>query len=250
MMRPSTADYRDILAVLHAAGKSDPADPFSESTLTALQRLIPCDAVSYGDYDPERDNREARARMVGDWVQMPREIAQAYIALLHTDPLPPRGKSRGRGVRISDVLSTRQWRRSALYQEVAHPVRIEYMLRLWLATPSAVLGGIDFDRERRDFTERDRLVLDALAPHLLQLRIRAGLHTRVRDNAMLARLTAREREILDLVAAGHTNPQIAAVLHLATGTVRKHLDNIYAKLGVHSRAAATARVPQRHNEIT
>ena len=54
-------------------------------------------------------------------------------------------------------------------------------------------------------------------------------------------LTPREREILTWVARGKTNREIAAVLYLARGTVRKHLDNVYAKLDVGSRAGAVAR---------
>ena len=46
--------------------------------------------------------------------------------------------------------------------------------------------------------------------------------------------------MLDLVAAGWTNREIGAMLFIATGTVRKHLDNTYAKLGVRSRAQAVA----------
>jgi DNA-binding CsgD family transcriptional regulator len=53
-------------------------------------------------------------------------------------------------------------------------------------------------------------------------------------------LTRREHEVLSLVAGGLTNPQIAARLSVAPGTVRKHLDNVYAKLGVPGRAAAVA----------
>ena len=54
-------------------------------------------------------------------------------------------------------------------------------------------------------------------------------------------LTPREREILAWVARGKTNREIAAALYLAPGTVRKHLDNVYAKLDVGSRAGAVAR---------
>jgi DNA-binding CsgD family transcriptional regulator len=53
-------------------------------------------------------------------------------------------------------------------------------------------------------------------------------------------LTAREAEVLRLVAAGKTDRQIAAALVLSEATVGRHLANVYAKLGVSSRAAATA----------
>ena len=53
-------------------------------------------------------------------------------------------------------------------------------------------------------------------------------------------LSAREVEVLRLVAAGRTNRQIAASLVISEHTVARHLQNIFAKLGVSSRAAATA----------
>jgi DNA-binding CsgD family transcriptional regulator len=53
-------------------------------------------------------------------------------------------------------------------------------------------------------------------------------------------LTARELQVLRLVAAGETNKAIAAVLVLSDRTVERHARNIFAKLGVSSRAAATA----------
>ncbi len=53
-------------------------------------------------------------------------------------------------------------------------------------------------------------------------------------------LTGREAEILALIAAGHSNPEIAEALVLSAGTVSRHVANIYAKLGIHNRAQATA----------
>jgi LuxR family transcriptional regulator, maltose regulon positive regulatory protein len=53
-------------------------------------------------------------------------------------------------------------------------------------------------------------------------------------------LTAREAEVLGLVAAGHTNNEIAADLVLSTHTVERHLQNAYRKIGVRNRADAAA----------
>ena len=58
--------------------------------------------------------------------------------------------------------------------------------------------------------------------------------------ALPGRLTAREVEVLRHVAAGKTNREVAAVLFLSEKTVGNHLASVYAKLGVASRAAATA----------
>jgi LuxR family maltose regulon positive regulatory protein len=54
-------------------------------------------------------------------------------------------------------------------------------------------------------------------------------------------LSPREIELLRLVAAGQTNQEIAQELFLAIGTVKKHLNNIFGKLGVSSRTQAIAR---------
>jgi DNA-binding CsgD family transcriptional regulator len=51
-------------------------------------------------------------------------------------------------------------------------------------------------------------------------------------------LTPRERQIFALVARGKTNQEIAQSLWIAPTTVRRHLENIYAKLGVRTRTAA------------
>jgi DNA-binding CsgD family transcriptional regulator len=53
-------------------------------------------------------------------------------------------------------------------------------------------------------------------------------------------LSAREREVMSLIAGGHTNGEIAAHLFLAEKTVKNHVRRIYSKLGVASRPAAIA----------
>ena len=51
-------------------------------------------------------------------------------------------------------------------------------------------------------------------------------------------LTRREREVLELVAEGKTNKEIGGQLWISTGTVRRHLENTFRKLDVHTRTAA------------
>ncbi len=51
-------------------------------------------------------------------------------------------------------------------------------------------------------------------------------------------LTSREREVLALMAAGHTNQEIASDLFLSTGTVKNYISSIYSKLGVNDRTQA------------
>ncbi len=58
------------------------------------------------------------------------------------------------------------------------------------------------------------------------------------DDAPNLGLSARETEIMSLIAGGHTNGEIASRLFLAEKTVKNHVNRIYAKLHVASRAAA------------
>ncbi len=59
--------------------------------------------------------------------------------------------------------------------------------------------------------------------------------------ALPERLTAREREVLALIAAGLSNPEIAARLFITVGTVKSYVNSIFAKLAVTSRTQAVAR---------
>ena len=61
----------------------------------------------------------------------------------------------------------------------------------------------------------------------------------------LSRLTEREREVLDLLAQGMTNKEIAEKLVITTNTVKRHLKAIFEKLNVHTRSAATAKIAGR-----
>jgi len=62
--------------------------------------------------------------------------------------------------------------------------------------------------------------------------------SRTVERTVAQRLSAREAEVLYWVARGKSNSEIATVLNLKTGTVKKHLERIYPKLGVENRTAA------------
>jgi two-component system nitrate/nitrite response regulator NarL len=83
---------------------------------------------------------------------------------------------------------------------------------------------------------------DILSPGLA-----AGLAGEIRRRAEPSApvLSPREREVLDLIAAGHTIPAIAARLYLAPSTVKTHVQRLYEKLGVSDRAAAVAEAMRR-----
>jgi two-component system nitrate/nitrite response regulator NarL len=83
----------------------------------------------------------------------------------------------------------------------------------------------------------------AFAPEV-QSGLASELHERDRGQQGPV-LTTREREVLKLVAAGHSAPEIADKIHLSPATVKSHLQAIYDKLGVAERAAAVAEGMRR-----
>lgn len=59
-------------------------------------------------------------------------------------------------------------------------------------------------------------------------------------DARARKLTAREVEVIGMLAAGHTTPEIASRLHISTVTARNHIQNILEKLELHSKAELVA----------
>ncbi|MDO8147785.1 helix-turn-helix transcriptional regulator [Isoptericola sp. b515] len=86
------------------------------------------------------------------------------------------------------------------------------------------------------FGERQVTMCRLLLPALREMLV--AVATGVEPDAPA--LTARQREIVELVATGPTNQEIAHALGISVGTVRAHLDQVYARLGVSSRTAAVA----------
>jgi len=83
----------------------------------------------------------------------------------------------------------------------------------------------------------------ALAPEA-----QAGLAAQVQERERSAdapQLTAREREVLQLISEGLSAPDIGKRIHLSPTTVKSHLHKLYEKLGVSDRAAAVAEAMRR-----
>ena len=103
-------------------------------------------------------------------------------------------------------------------------------------SPSRALD-VGATRATRDFSGRDRAVLDLIRPAIRPaLRIREAAAGAYRA----AGLTERETQVVLLAASGLSNARIGTELFIAPGTVKKHLDHIYDKLGVGNRTQAAA----------
>lgn len=227
------SDYRKVLDVIYAAGEVEGPIACPEPVLQSLRELVPCDVVTFHERSttPERVvlyTGEPQGTMTAD-------IRSAHRRLRHEDPLQPAVGAR----RIDDVIAMHDFRRRRFYLEVHRPLGVEYLLWLYL-DPARSDARLEFDRSDTDFAERDRRVLDVLLPHLRQVLLRAQLRRRAVNSAH--GLTSREREVLACVAEGRTNIEIGRLLGISPETVRKHLENTYEKLGVHTRTGAVAAV--------
>jgi two-component system response regulator DesR len=69
-------------------------------------------------------------------------------------------------------------------------------------------------------------------------RVGAGERVFARFERQNALLSDRERDVLALIAAGATNPEIALALHLSRHTVKEHTSSLYRRLGVRNRVEA------------
>jgi len=135
--------------------------------------------------------------------------------------------------RISDSVPIERFRRSALYNDYYRRIRIDHAMALPVYVRDGLLVSFVLNRTRRDFSDRERALLDLLRPHIARVYQKIGF---------LSRLTAREAEVLRWVAAGKSDAQIGAILGASPRTVQKHLQRVYEKLGVEGRTAAAMRL--------
>jgi DNA-binding CsgD family transcriptional regulator len=151
---------------------------------------------------------------------------------------PERGGDLRQVIKYSDFYSPRQWHNSGIYRDYFRVAGVEHGLVMFFPVPGwppreATLRLAFFRASGPDFSERERELLALLRPHLHEAYLDAE-----RRRCRTPQLSPRQWDLLRLIAAGHTNGQIARRLDVSEGTVRKHLENLYAKLQVNSRTAA------------
>jgi DNA-binding CsgD family transcriptional regulator len=238
MVRLAIRDVHDALEFVHTAASADSNDPFPSEALAVLGRLIPGEFATYSEWDTT--GAPHATKVVGaPVVPISVDIAEARRDLCCSYPLTVVGRSsEQRALRLSDFVPLRELRSAEYYDRVLRPLGIDYELRLFLTSPSGTSRVFAFTRTRSqgDFSERDRALLELLRPFLVEIRNRHERPNSARG------LTRREAEILRWVARGKTNREIAALLFVSPYTVRTHLEHAFEKLGVHTRAAAIAKM--------
>jgi DNA-binding CsgD family transcriptional regulator len=237
--------FSDAVWVLH--GTRSLGD-FQAQAFSAMRRILPIDICVVGG---DVAGVPIEYRYDRDWLTP--DIHAVAMRNLHD--IPNLG---GRALAEShtDRLHRSQWVRTALFNEVFRRVDLKdgIGLDVRLAAGAVSLCAM---RGGYGFTDIERWMLTMFGPHVKQVLQRLQRHTwlehRLDDaaDAMLARLTPREREVLARVAGGSSNAAIAEWLGVRPGTVRRHLENIFAKLGIRSRHEVrylmpTARDRERH----
>jgi DNA-binding CsgD family transcriptional regulator len=97
-------------------------------------------------------------------------LQEMFNRYLHEHPFIARSglPNTARSLRISDCLSQQQFHRLAVYNEYYRPLSVEYQLGTAISISSLQILGVALDRDCLDFSEKERLCLDLLRPHLIQ----------------------------------------------------------------------------------
>lgn len=251
----SAGDIALLQEILDVARRSGPEAPVEEAfepveaafqVMHLITELVPCDFASFQDIE----SLGFRLRHA-QWVEREREFLSSAEALTadEDDPgfelltrdwwtrtcsLIERTQRPVVSTALSHV-SEREWRQD--------PVHIEYLGykdNLLMGLPTSTFGSVRIQLYRyggRAFDDRDRTLMELLLPHLKPLLVAASQSTQAAEPPTL---TVRQREILQLVRLGMSNKRIGRIIGISEGTVRKHLENAFARLGVQSRTAAVA----------
>jgi ATP/maltotriose-dependent transcriptional regulator MalT len=219
LLRFSQGKMEAAAGALRGALSTELGNSFRRSRLLAAQIEV---AIGRGDLDTARDaDRELAAlaaRLDAATVAATADTGRGALLLAEDDPA-------GALDRLRKACATWQDLRSPYEAARARAL----CGRALIATGDRDAGREELRAARAAF-ERLGAATDAAAV--------AGRLGEPTDKA--GGLTEREAEVLRLVAAGRSNRQIAAELVISEHTVARHVQNIFAKLAVSSRSAATA----------
>ncbi|MDQ1642544.1 MAG: hypothetical protein QOJ90_1895 [Actinomycetota bacterium] len=236
------ADVRQMVAITRDYAGADDGDALPWELLHDLKSLIECDALWVAGQDTPRWAFFAAQEISEDRLdeQKLESLDAAYKRHYWASECsyPDRSGDITSVVRLSDHLSDREHHSSAMYADYDRALGVERELKVCLDAggPQRTLRLMFVRGPASDFSDRDIAILTLLRPHL-----QAAYLAAERRRRGLLPLTIRQRQILQFVAAGYSNREIARQLDVRESTVAKHLENIFARLQVTSRTAAVAR---------
>jgi DNA-binding CsgD family transcriptional regulator len=220
------------------------------AALEALRALVPCDSLVFKELDVADEQvpvfqtlADGERRLELDGVGDSRENDGFWQLRREFRPCsyPDRTGDLVSITLWSDFYTALELRNAPMFAELYGPQGHRFSLLVSLPAPFGKTRRMQIWRDGgHDFDERDRLVVQLLRPHLQEVYVDAE-----RRRAGIPRLTGREHEVLRLVAEGLGNADIARRLFISVATVRKHLEHIYDRTGVRTRAKAAALVLPR-----
>jgi len=238
------------------------ASTVEEFTLRAaegLARLIPAQAISFNEWD----YAEHRLSAFYQRAEYSREldlISELWPQCEWLVKIAPPERI-WRVETMSDYVPLRALKRREVYDCIYRPIKIDHLMGITVAASRQRRALLVLDRDRGEFTDKERALAQLLLPPLARVyrsvRTRERLTARVREleHALrevpqgrrsseegAAELTLRELEVLEHVAAGRTDREIAALLYVSVRTVQKHIEHVREKLGVRTRTAAAMTV--------
>ncbi len=237
-------DLQLMMGIARDHNHDDGGVPLPWSLLHDLTRLVECDALSVSGQDtPRWEIFAAQELPEEEQLHAPEQIGIDDVYRQHywgsTCSYPDRTGDIVTVTRTSDLQAEREFCRSPMYLDYLGPAGLEHdaMVCLDAGTPQRTLRLLFWRGSGSDFSDRDVAVLTLLRPHL-QAAYQAAEWRRHRPLP----LTQRQHQILRHVAAGYTNARIARQLEVSEATVRKHMENIFDRLDVTSRAAAISQM--------
>jgi DNA-binding CsgD family transcriptional regulator len=226
-----------VAGVLRQAQHGDGHVLQADGVAEGLLQLLPAEEVTLNDLDVRHQQDELVELLdTGDPGEAPGQFWDHFAATLDCSYTEHDQRLRWEVTRTSDFYTDRQWHSTGMYTECFGPAGLDHKLLMPLPAPPGISRRLVFFRSpgrRFSDTERDAAVL--LQPHITE-----ALRRQARRSAAQL-LTARQLQLLRMVALGYDNRAIARQLVVSPGTVRTHLENINARLGVTNRTAAVAR---------
>jgi DNA-binding CsgD family transcriptional regulator len=231
-------DYREgwrlVCEMAEAAGD---AASFARLGTGQLPRLVASEITTLSVCDLARNTRSVVSSPGSSISAADREAFDRHFAV-HPLVRFHASHANGGAHRISDSLTRSEFRETPLYNDYYRRIGIDHVIAVPLFVDRSLLVSFVLNRNGRDFSDRERQLLDLVREPLAAL-YRHAL-ARARPFGALP-VTARERQVLEWLAAGKTDREIGQILGVSPRTVQKHLQHIYEKLGVETRTAAVMR---------
>ena len=230
-------DLRGALELLYDLGSLPSADPFPLPVVDRLGALVGAHMTGYGEFSIAPGGQSYSVNHLVKNCTDPAWLAETVARWWHQDPITCRLHARAvEPMAVSDRVSEPVFHRLEFFQDVYRPFGTADYVRLFLPAPHSMSRFFFFEQDHWGLKPRERELLGLLRPHLALWRGRWSAPA----SPALFELTAREREVLQAVADGATNREIAEQFSISPHTVRTHLEHIFEKHNVRTRTEASA----------